>query len=843
MKQMLSSWAATALMLLSACSLWAKDTIDLMQTWRFALDPNDVGIAQDWYKPGFDDSAWNIIDAGKCWENQGYPNIDGIAWYRKTVFIPEEMRAPRIWLNLGCLNDCGIIYCNGEKIGEFGDEKNITVKAKPIAVSLTNSIRWGENNLIAIRVFDWGATGGPQRAPCNITTNSDALAIHSSLLFAPGFDGEPSVAGLDISFLGGEEENRVRISLQIGEKLPMVKEIQATKDYEGNPIATAAFDVNPKSGDILKITAQVVNGPAKDSDLIWNNTYTWPELPEWPGEFRNLKVLNNFVTELLSVDRVDENNTPYLFLNPRDGWVFFRFTAEKDPVAHLNDNKVQLIWRMHPETGSFEAMQYLPKGNHKVTFEHAKDAHLIIRAVPELAFCYWPTSTALSALPPRDHAFGERYIFPNVNTLITSDNMKKEFFDSWLAEGRHWISSSHVPGLNDDKAPTTDFAYNQWAEKIQKLPNGYAGIIVDEFLVRPPEYYAAWTDALERLYQTPKFEGSTFYAWVTNTYVHEPGLNFMRRLYDLGGCFAWERYLLEQPTEELGLLSIYARIGVQLNDWNDVMPGVQQRTTICFGSFTTPPCSLNINPDINYIPFMETQFHVMATDPSFFNMLGVFQYAAELTDDDVLRYAMKLYRHYGIEGARTRYGDYPYKLSHIANPDFAEGFDAWQTEPAQPGTITHGKLAGLGKTQGRWTNKTNHGDQCAIMVRSNEKPNKLSQAIINLVPGRLYSIKFIAADLDRLNIDQEVGLWPTFEGADIIQERSFRQVISGPYPPGINSPDGRSRAHTTYCHVLIRPRGAAVDLTFSDWHDGEPAGPIGQRIGFNFVEVQPFFIE
>lgn len=273
------------------------------------------------------------------------------------------------------------------------------------------------------------------------------------------------------------------------------------------------------------------------------------------------------------------------------------------------------------------------------------------------------------------------------------------------------------------------------------------------------------------------------------------------------------------------------------------MPGVGQRLTVCLGSFTTPTCSLNINPGVNYVPFMDTQFRVLATDPAFFNLLGVFQFAAQLADDDVLRYAMRLYRHYGIEGARTPYADYPYTLTHVVNPDFEDGLDGWRAEPAQPGSITHDEFVGLGKIQGRWTQKAGCGDQSAIMVRSDTQPNNLSQTLTGLEPGRLYSMKFIAADLGNLGAPEEVGLWATVDGAELLPERSFRELISGSRSVDVDGATRQERAHTTYCQVLFRSRGTTAELTFSDWRDDVPAGPVGQRIGFNFVEIQPYFTE
>jgi hypothetical protein len=462
-----------------------------------------------------------------------------------------------------------------------------------------------------------------------------------------------------------------------------------------------------------------------------------------------------------------------------------------------------------------------------------------IRAVPEMAFCYWPSRAVLTTLPKRDSAFGEKHVFPNMNVLIGGSNVTEKAFDAWRAEGRRWLTSGHAVGLQDATAPTTEKVYLSWAANTAVTRPGYSGMIVDEFLGKSAAHYAAWTEALERLHATPGFAGKTFYAWTLDIYAHPPGLAFLRKLYDLGGCFAWMRYCHEEPTEELALLQIYEKLE-SLRDWSAVMPGVKERITVCLGSFTTPVVSLNNNPGINYIPYMDAQFRVLATDPDFFGLLGVFQWAARYADDDVLRYAQALYRHYCIEGQRTPYRDYPYKLTHIANPDFDKGLDGWRAEAARPCGVAAGTYKDLGMLQGRWK-PYGAGDRCAILVRTDSAPNRISQTVKNLEPGLVYTVKYIAADLDRLDSEKETGLWAELKGAELIPTGSYRSIIPSPYRLKLGESEREVLAYTTYCQIMFRAESTTAELTFSDWKDGKPAGPAGGRSAFNFVEIQPFY--
>ena len=825
------------------CSVaWGGETIDLTEGWRFAPDTDQKGLDKGWQTPGFDDSSWVTLKAGVRWEDQGFPKLDGHAWYRKRILVPATMRSDHIWLNLGGLNDSGVVYCNGQKVGVFGEENRSSMARIPLAVDFASTIRWGEENLVAIQVFDMGNSGGLTTAPIALTTDKTTLAVKSLLKFVPGFDGRSSIVGMRIGALGVMKGGQVRFAVKVNGKNIDTGEAVVANDHEGIPVGTAHFNLAARPGDAVCVTAEIMSTPGEPgSSLSLEKMYVWPKFPQWKGKYHKLRVLNNFVTELKQVTAVHGEILKCSFPNPREGWVFIRVHGEVDPVAHIDNGSDAIIWRKHPETGAYEAMQYLSEGKHVLCLEHANGARLDIRAVPELAFCYWPTNTVIKALPPRDRAFAERYVFPNTNTLLTHDDMTEKEFDSWRAEGRRWLSNASLPGLHDETPPTVDAVYQTFAANACMKRPGYSGVIVDEFLDNPAPFYAAWTEAMEQLYKSPGFKGQTYCAWVVETHKYKQGLDFMRRLYDQGGHFVWERYIHEGPTEELAMLRLYELLG-GIEEMNALIPGLQQRLSYCLGSFTIPWYSLNINPGANYISFMDKQFQVLATDPAFFSVMGLSQWTAHYTDDDVLRYAMRLYRHYCIEGKRTPYKDYPYTLTYIKNPDFTDGLNDWHVEAAKTESIVGDELSILGEIQGRWA-CAGVGDKCAVMVRSESGPNRIGQTVKGLQSGQLYSMKFIAADLNDLNSEKEVGLWPVLDGAEVLPDRSFRCTMPSVSTLKLKNIDSEHRAYITYCQVMFRPKSEQVELTFSDWKDGKPAGPTGQKIGFNFVEIQPYYDE
>ncbi len=163
-------------------------TINLEKNWFFSPDKSNIGSSENWYAINFDDSKWDKIDAGKRWEDQGYPDLDGNAWYRKTVLIPTDWKGKDIWIKFGAVNDAYDLFINGEQVSSFG-AANITFAAKPSFTKISNKIRYGESNQITVKVNDWGNSGGLWRLPAIITIDKTETDLFKPLSKNP-FDLE-----------------------------------------------------------------------------------------------------------------------------------------------------------------------------------------------------------------------------------------------------------------------------------------------------------------------------------------------------------------------------------------------------------------------------------------------------------------------------------------------------------------------------------------------------------------------------------------------------------------------------------------------------------------------------
>lgn len=115
-----------------------------------------------WSAIDLDDGSWKSLVVPKYWEEQGYAQIDGVAWYRKEIKLTEEQSKSTATLHLGKVDDSDITWINGIEVGKtegFYDKDRIyTIDAK--------YLRPGPNMLV-VRVHDTGGNGGIWGDPKN----------------------------------------------------------------------------------------------------------------------------------------------------------------------------------------------------------------------------------------------------------------------------------------------------------------------------------------------------------------------------------------------------------------------------------------------------------------------------------------------------------------------------------------------------------------------------------------------------------------------------------------------------------------------------------------------------
>lgn len=105
---------------------------------------HDLGRKENWHLPGYDDSGWKTIPVPSLWAKAGYPQCT-VGWYRASA-APEKIRGRRIYLCGSELADRAEIWLNGELIG------NTMRHFESFALDVTDKLRYGEKNVIAVRI-------------------------------------------------------------------------------------------------------------------------------------------------------------------------------------------------------------------------------------------------------------------------------------------------------------------------------------------------------------------------------------------------------------------------------------------------------------------------------------------------------------------------------------------------------------------------------------------------------------------------------------------------------------------------------------------------------------------
>ncbi len=124
----------------------------------------------DWAGVAFDDSGWKPARVGVRWEDDGLADYDSNAWYRIHFKVPADMLA--LWngkpiaVALGAVDDADETFLNGKKIGQTGKPppESETAYNTPRVYEFDRALL-AEDNVLAVRVSDWGGNGGIWRGP------------------------------------------------------------------------------------------------------------------------------------------------------------------------------------------------------------------------------------------------------------------------------------------------------------------------------------------------------------------------------------------------------------------------------------------------------------------------------------------------------------------------------------------------------------------------------------------------------------------------------------------------------------------------------------------------------
>ena len=168
------------------------------------------GDDMNWAKPEASDANWEEMSITKTWDDQGKQFNNSFVWYRIHVTIPKSLmdgadQQKIVVFDLPQADDADETFLNGKLIGKKGrfpkDEggyqsawsaqRSYSVDAK------SGGIRWDQDNVIAVRVYNGGEPGGLFGRP--LTVRVPNITDGLKMRFAEAPDGQASQCTLELN--------------------------------------------------------------------------------------------------------------------------------------------------------------------------------------------------------------------------------------------------------------------------------------------------------------------------------------------------------------------------------------------------------------------------------------------------------------------------------------------------------------------------------------------------------------------------------------------------------------------------------------------------------------------
>lgn len=249
---------------------WNRE-VDLRGEWRF-----EIGDDSQYSEPDLNDSGWEQIKAPGPWEDQGFPGYDGYAWYRKRFVLPARSQNKLLYLQLGQIDDVDFVYVNGSFVNTSGTvppEYRTAYNQQRIYMLSPSCLRFGAENVIAVRVYDHELAGGIIRGPLGIYSRSDLTNLAQDLSgqwkFSIGDDPNWARADFDDSYWG---------SLMV----PAKWEPQGYENYDGNAWYRREFVLNKNIRADQRLI--LIMGKIDDMDEVYLNGHRIGRTGRFPGD-------------------------------------------------------------------------------------------------------------------------------------------------------------------------------------------------------------------------------------------------------------------------------------------------------------------------------------------------------------------------------------------------------------------------------------------------------------------------------------------------------------------------------------------------------------------------------
>jgi hypothetical protein len=137
----------------------------LNDAWRFRLDPEDRGLAEEWFRRP--DGLADPIAVPGSWQGQGFGHegkdeiwdfrlqarvfratYQGTGWYARTFRVPDGWEGQRLWLNCGGAHPSADVWLNGQPLG--GNDLPFV----PFGFEVTGLLQPGADHDLVVRIHE-----------------------------------------------------------------------------------------------------------------------------------------------------------------------------------------------------------------------------------------------------------------------------------------------------------------------------------------------------------------------------------------------------------------------------------------------------------------------------------------------------------------------------------------------------------------------------------------------------------------------------------------------------------------------------------------------------------------
>ena len=136
--------------------------------------------------------GWKPVPVPGAWEESGvslFKELDGFAWYRVRVHVPSSWSEDGAELVIPDIEDCDETYWNGVRIGATGSfpPRFVTGAGLERRYAIAQALLLpGEQNLVAVRVYDESGPGGITGAAPALVRGEERLSLEGEWVLHKG---------------------------------------------------------------------------------------------------------------------------------------------------------------------------------------------------------------------------------------------------------------------------------------------------------------------------------------------------------------------------------------------------------------------------------------------------------------------------------------------------------------------------------------------------------------------------------------------------------------------------------------------------------------------------------